>query len=88
MIVARSDYPVDAGLAEKIAQFCDVEKRAVVPMVTTEVLYEVPLLLEEKHVAEYILEKLKLSPPPCAGLERMAALVAEVRRPRPSIKLP
>jgi len=39
MIVARSDYPVDAGLAEKIAQFCDVEKRAVVPMVTTEVLY-------------------------------------------------
>ena len=87
MIVARSDYPVDAGLAEKIAQFCDVEKRAVVPMVTTEVLYEVPLLLEEKHVAEYILEKLKLSPRLVPDWSEWQRLVAEVRRPRPSIKI-
>ncbi|NMD30179.1 MAG: CTP synthase, partial [Chloroflexi bacterium] len=87
MIVARSDYPVDAGLAEKIAQFCDVEKRAVVPMVTTEVLYEVPLLLEEKHVAEYILEKLKLSPRLVPDWSEWRRLVAEVRRPRPSIKI-
>ncbi len=34
-IIARSDYPVDADLREKIAQFCDVDLRAVLPMVTT-----------------------------------------------------
>ncbi len=34
MIVARADYPVDASLVDKIALFCDVEKRAVIPMVT------------------------------------------------------
>jgi CTP synthase (EC 6.3.4.2) len=39
MIVARADYPVDRGLVEKIALFCDVEREAVVPMVTTPVLY-------------------------------------------------
>jgi len=33
-------------LREKIAQFCDVEKRAVIPMVTEPILYEIPLLLE------------------------------------------
>jgi CTP synthase len=47
MIIARSDNPVEEELCDKIALFCDVDKRAVVPMVTAEVLYEVPLLLEK-----------------------------------------
>ncbi len=43
MIVARSDYPIEESLLDKIGLFCDVEKKAVVPLVTTNVLYEVPL---------------------------------------------
>ena len=35
VIVARSDYPVGEELCDKIALFCDVEKQAVIPMVTT-----------------------------------------------------
>ena len=60
MIVARSDHPIDDSLKEKIALFCDVEKRAVIPMVTTQILYEVPLLLEEANVAELVMERLGL----------------------------
>ena len=56
MIIARSDYPIEDGLSEKIALFCDVDKRAVVPMVTSQVLYEVPLLLEEAGVGDYLVE--------------------------------
>jgi len=51
MIVARSDYPLNREIIEKIAQFCDVEKRAVISMVTASNLYEVPLMLEEAGVA-------------------------------------
>src|SRR5512135_3560465 len=60
MIVARSDQPIDEDLCDKIALFCDVEKRAVVPMVTAPVVYEVPLLLEKAGVGDYIIERLKL----------------------------
>src|SRR5512142_2705549 len=60
MIIARSDYPVEENLREKIALFCDVERRAVVPMVTSEVLYEIPLVLERLGVAEYLLERFGL----------------------------
>ena len=52
---------MDDGLREKIALFCDVEKRAVVPMVTAPVLYEVPLLLEQAGVADYVMQRLGLS---------------------------
>src|SRR3989304_3555961 len=40
MIIARSDVAVEDGISEKIALFCDVEQRAVIPMVTTDVLSE------------------------------------------------
>src|SRR4030065_2498864 len=60
MIVARSDYPFDVDLCDKIALFCDVERKAVVAMVTNPVLYEVPLVLERAGVGEYILKRLGL----------------------------
>jgi CTP synthase len=43
MIMARSDYPVEKELTQKIARFCDVKPEAVVPLVTADLLYEIPL---------------------------------------------
>jgi CTP synthase len=87
MIVARSDYPVDNSLRDKIAQFCDVEKRAVVPMVTTPVLYEVPLLLENAGVAEYVMERLDIKPRVQPNWDDWKRMVADVRRDRPKVKV-
>jgi CTP synthase len=87
MIVARSDYPIEDGLREKIALFCDVERRAVVPMITTPVLYEVPLLLEEDHVADYLLERLGLEARRQPDWREWERLVAEVRRSKPVVNV-
>ncbi|MDZ4158983.1 MAG: CTP synthase, partial [Anaerolineaceae bacterium] len=87
MIVARSDYPVDDNLCEKIALFCDVARKAVVPMVTTPVLYEIPLLLEKAGVADYLLERFGLEPRQKPDWRQWQWLVDEVRRPRPVVKV-
>src|SRR5574341_483645 len=47
VIIARSDFPVSEDLIDKIALFCDVDSRGVIPLVTTPYLYEVPLMLED-----------------------------------------
>ena len=60
MIIARSDHPVPEELRGKIAKFCDVEKKAVVPMETTDTLYNIPLMLEDARVGEIIFAKTKL----------------------------
>jgi CTP synthase len=52
---------VDDDLCEKIALFCDVERRAVIPMVTAESLYEIPLMLENSGIGEFMLERLDLN---------------------------
>ena len=88
MIIARSDVPIEDDLCEKIALFCDVDKRAVVPMKTTDVLYEVPLLLEKMGVAEYVLDKLGLKTRKEPNWEPWEKLVSEVRRPnKPVVKV-
>lgn len=61
VIVARSDHPVSRDLCDKIALFCDVEDQAVVPLVTAELLYDVPLALEDAGLGDYIVQTLKLT---------------------------
>ena len=87
MIVARSDHPVDASLREKMALFCDVDKRAVIPMVTAEVLYEVPLLIEAEGMADYILERMGLTARARPDWSEWRWLVDEVRREKPSVRV-
>ncbi len=87
MIIARSDYPVEDELCDKIALFCDVDRRAVVPMVTADVLYEVPLLLEKAGVGDYIVERLGLQARATPDWGPWKHLVEEVRKPKPVVNI-
>ena len=87
MIIARSDHPVDDSLREKIALFCDVELQAVVPMITTKILYEVPLLLEKAGVGEYLLDHLGLTARRKPDWENWENLVQEIRRDKPTVRV-
>ena len=85
MIVARSDFPIDDGMREKMALFCDVEKKAVVPMVTAPVLYEVPLILEQAGLGEYILQKFGLEARRQPDWREWEDLVARVKKTKPVV---
>ncbi len=87
IIVARSDYPVDDGLTDKIALFCDVERQAVVPMVTTPYLYEVPLLVERAGLGDYILKRLGLSARRTPDWSDWEKIVEGQRQTKPVIKV-
>ncbi|MGW8224217.1 MAG: CTP synthase [Anaerolineales bacterium] len=87
MIIARSDHPVDDSLREKIALFCDVELQAVVPMITTEILYQVPLLLEKAGVGDYLLHHLGLTARRKPDWTAWEHLVQEVKRDKPVVTI-
>ena len=59
-IVARSDRPIGQSLKDKIALFGDVEKRAVINVPDAQSIYQVPLMLEEAGLGDYISELLAL----------------------------
>ena len=87
MIVARSDQPMGEELREKIALFCDVEARAVIPLATTTILYEIPLLLERERVGEYILGRLSLESRTKPIWGEWEELVAKQRTERPKVRI-
>src|SRR5687768_15648568 len=60
VILLRSDHPVTRDISEKVALFCDVDPRAVIPMETVQTIYEVPLLLEERGLGDFVIERLGL----------------------------
>jgi CTP synthase len=78
VICARSDYPVPDDIRDKIALFCDVDKRAVVPLETADTIYSVPLVLEEAGLGEFIVERLGLQAEP-ADLDGWRELVHRSR---------
>ncbi len=86
-IIARSDYEVDDGVVDKIALFCDVDRRAVVPMVTVDVLYEIPLLLEETGLPDYVLERLGLKARQQPDWTEWQDLVARVKAKKPRLRV-
>lgn len=87
VIVARADYPINEDLQEKIALFCNVDAKAVIPMVTTPILYEIPLILEKTSIADLLLNRLNLEAKHSPDLKAWEKLITEIRRPKPTIKI-
>jgi CTP synthase len=86
VILCRSDYPVSDELREKIALFCNIEFKAVIPMTNAETIYEVPLTLEEAGLGEYLVQELGLKKQE-PQMAEWQALVAKIKHPRPEVTI-
>jgi CTP synthase len=87
IIVARSDYPVEDDLCDKIALFCDVERKAVIPMVTSNVLYEVPLVMEKASIGDYVLKRLGLEARQKPDWSEWQSLISRASSPKPVVNI-
>jgi len=86
MIFCRADLPVTDDLREKIALFCDVEVEAVVPLTTVDTIYEVPLILEDAGIADFICHKLNIECRP-PDLSEWRKLVDHIKKPKPTMTI-
>jgi len=81
IIACRSDHPITDEIKDKIALFCDVERRAVVPLPTMPSIYEVPLVLNEAGAGEIIIDRLQL-PTAKQDLSEWVELVERMKKPK------
>jgi len=86
VIICRSDHPVPDDQRNKIALFCNVEGKAVIPLLTVSNIYEVPLILDEAGLGDYIVDRLSL---PATGrdLEEWRNMVEHMNRPKDIISI-
>ncbi|MCD6390614.1 MAG: CTP synthase [Dehalococcoidia bacterium] len=81
VILCRSDKEISEGIKDKISLFCDVDKEAVISLVTSETIYEVPLLLEDAGLGELIVNRLGLRAER-SNLEEWRDIVARLKAPK------
>ncbi len=86
IIVCRSDYPISEEIRDKISLFCDVERKAVIPLPTVSTIYEVPLVLEEEGLGQLIVAKLGLNPRQ-TDLSQWQELVNLIKTPREPVNI-
>ena len=53
-LLCRSDHPLSDSIREKLSLFCDVDSEAIIPLETVDNVYEVPLILEDAGLGDFI----------------------------------
>lgn len=86
ILVCRSDYPVDDKMKEKIALFCNVKKEHVLQNLDAPSLYEVPMMLEEEHLAQAVCECLQI-PCPEPDLSDWKGMVEDLHQSKKSVTI-
>ena len=86
IIVCRSELPLDHGIRTKISRFCNVPESHVLQNLDVEVLYELPLVMEEEHLAEAACESLHLTCP-APDLADWAAMVEAWKHPQREVTI-
>jgi CTP synthase len=81
VILCRADQSISDEIRDKVAFFADVETRAVIPVQTVDSIYEVPLVLEEAGLGDFLIERLHL-PRREADLTNWLELVHLIKQPK------
>jgi len=63
ILVCRTEYPLDEGIKEKLALFCNVKKEHVLQNMDADSLYEVPIMMEEENLAGAVCDCLHIGCP-------------------------
>jgi CTP synthase len=85
-ILLRADDFLADGIRAKVSLFCDVEESAVIPLVSAETMYEVPLTMEQAGLGDLVIEKFGL--PACeSDLTNWRSIVEHIKHPQRRVKV-
>ena len=63
ILVVRTEEEISEGIKEKLAQFCDVPKKAVIESRDVDTLYSIPLNLEAQQMDQIVCDYLNIEAP-------------------------
>ena len=86
VIVCRSDRPIPTRLKEKISQLCDVPEEGIVSAIDAANLYEIPLVLHDEGLDDYVCRMLHL-PDTEPDLDQWKGLVARVEAADTAVRI-
>lgn len=86
ILVLRSEKPLNDEIRRKVAQFCNVEKDAVIESIDVSTIYEVPLRMRKQNLDLVVLRKLNLDASEI-DLSAWELFVDRVKNPKETVNI-
>ncbi len=87
ILVCRTEHHVTDEIRNKLALFCNVEKRAIIESIDAETIYDVPLLMLDEGLDRVVLEKLKLSTAQSPDLSKWNEFLSKFKNPSQTVEI-
>ncbi|MFO7723194.1 MAG: CTP synthase [Bacteroidales bacterium] len=87
ILVCRTEHPLNAGLRNKIALFCNVATSSVIESIDTDSIYNVPVLLREERLDQEVLRKLNIPIEGEPDLARWEQFLSRMRNPKGEVQI-
>lgn len=86
ILITRTDHEIDESAIGKLSLYTNVEKDAILPLVTVKSVYEVPLIMERHNLDKVVMKKLMVEP-----IERKSnawpELVETIKKEKPKLPI-
>jgi CTP synthase len=87
ILVCRTEHHITDEIRNKLALFCNVEKRAIIESIDAETIYDVPLLMLDEGLDRVVLEKLKLSTAQSPDLSKWNEFLKKFKNPSQTVEI-
>jgi CTP synthase len=87
VLVCRTEHPMQKGMKEKIALFCNVDAEAVIESRDADTIYDVPLLMQQEQLDEVVLRKLGIAAYPDADLSAWKDFLQRYKEPKGEVHI-
>jgi len=87
IIVCRTEKPLNDGIRQKIALFCNVDSKCVIESIDAKSIYEVPVLMREEKLDIQVLNKMKIPVESEPDLKNWEEFLFKLKNPQAEVNI-
>jgi CTP synthase len=87
VLVCRTEHSLNSEIRRKIAQFCNVERDAVIESIDADSIYDVPLLMQAEQLDKVVLRKLGLKDDTEVSLDKWKDFLFRLKNPKSEVHI-
>jgi CTP synthase len=87
ILVCRTEFPLTTDIRRKLAQFCNVETKAVIEAVDADSIYDVPLHLLREQLDMVVISKMHLRDTKEPNLRSWTGFLDKLRHPKSEVRI-
>lgn len=87
ILLCRADRPIDEEERKKIALFCNIEDKKVIPALDVDTIYEVPLTYHKEGLDAQVLDAFGIQDSKQPDLSSWEEIVRRIKEPKGNVKI-